>query len=405
VITFEKSNKKMISTDYMEDDTIAFGLHNVSFHSVYDMGVEDTSSFSGKSLYDVASPDEGYAIDIGLPQDEVPNDWSLLEQLQLETSDDSHFSGSLSSESCSPRPSSTSSDALFTDDMCILSPFSESGDSGVSSCKSPYGELDSTSSLWLNEQFMNEDQLQGEFESLLENIQVPSADDGEMVEDSFGFDGLKNFEEEQVATPLEEFCKDPTDVNHCQLIEHIDYDVVKTDELVETDEVPFIEHTDLPPVVVEEGTPNEAKKAVTILPVPIDGVKNRQRIFILQTDSSTSESLKAMASNGLVIVKEEKVGAVRTSPYPKSRPSKVKTPQQKEKKKHQNRNAASRYRNKKKDELNVLFDEANKLEETNKDLSDQVTSLAKEIDYLKGLMLDVIKAKLSRSNSNSRTSQ
>ena len=59
----------MISTDYMEDDTIAFGLHNVSFHSVYDMGVEDTSSFSGKSLYDVASPDEGYAIDIGLPQD------------------------------------------------------------------------------------------------------------------------------------------------------------------------------------------------------------------------------------------------------------------------------------------------------------------------------------------------
>ena len=59
----------MISTDYMEDDTIAFGLHNGSFHSVYDMGVEDTSSFSGKSLYDVASPDEGYAIDIGLPQD------------------------------------------------------------------------------------------------------------------------------------------------------------------------------------------------------------------------------------------------------------------------------------------------------------------------------------------------
>ena len=335
---------------------------------------------------------------------EVPNNWSLLEQLQLDTSDDSHSSGSLSSEICSPRPS-TSSDALFTDDTCILSPFSESGDSGVSSCKSPYGELDSTSSLWLNEQFLNEDQLQDEFENLLENIQVPSADDGGMVEDSFGFDGLKNFEEEQVSMPLQEYCKDPADGNHFQLIEHLDDGVVKTDELVETDEVPFIEHTDLPPVVVEERAPSEVKRAVSILPVPIDGVKNKQRIFILQTDSGTSESLKAIASNGLVIVKEEKAGPVRTTPYPKSRPSKVKTPQQKEKKKHQNRNAASRYRNKKKDELNVLFDEASKLEETNKNLSDQVTSLTKEIDYLKGLMLDVIKAKLSRSNSNSRTSQ
>ena len=59
----------MISTDYMEDDTIAFGLHNGSFNSVYDMGVEDTSSFSGKALYDVASPDEGFPIDIGLPED------------------------------------------------------------------------------------------------------------------------------------------------------------------------------------------------------------------------------------------------------------------------------------------------------------------------------------------------
>lgn len=84
---------------------------------------------------------------------------------------------------------------------------------------------------------------------------------------------------------------------------------------------------------------------------------------------------------------------VRYSPYKKCK--KQKTPEQRLRKKAQNRNAASRYRNKKKDEFNLMNDEANELEEKNKELKGKVQGLRTEIDYLKNLMLDVIKARLA----------
>lgn len=78
---------------------------------------------------------------------------------------------------------------------------------------------------------------------------------------------------------------------------------------------------------------------------------------------------------------------------------KRKTPEQKIRKKKQNRSAASRYRSKKKDEFNNIFAEASKLDEQNKELKDKVDGLRNEIDYLKSLMLDVINARLSKKQN------
>lgn len=84
--------------------------------------------------------------------------------------------------------------------------------------------------------------------------------------------------------------------------------------------------------------------------------------------------------------------AARYQPYKR----KQKTPEQKLRKKAQNRTAATRYRIKKKDELKSMTDEADQLEEKNKELKGKVEGLRNEIDYLKNLMLDVIKARLSK---------
>lgn len=92
----------------------------------------------------------------------------------------------------------------------------------------------------------------------------------------------------------------------------------------------------------------------------------------------------------------------RHEPYSTGKESgkgKKKTREQRERKKVQNRDAAIRYRNKKKDELADMFNEAEELETKNKDLRGKVDGLKKEIDYLKELMLDVIKARLSNGTS------
>lgn len=83
----------------------------------------------------------------------------------------------------------------------------------------------------------------------------------------------------------------------------------------------------------------------------------------------------------------------RYSPY-----KKMKNPEQRLKKKSQNRKAASRYRSKKKIEMDVMLNEAEELESKNKELRDKVGGLKNEIDYLKNLMLDVIKARLASGN-------
>lgn len=91
---------------------------------------------------------------------------------------------------------------------------------------------------------------------------------------------------------------------------------------------------------------------------------------------------------------ESETESIRYTPYQKKR-----TPEQKQRKKAQNRTAATRYRIKKKDELRVMCEEADQLEKKNKDLKGKVDGLKSEIDYLKNLMLDVIKARLVKGAS------
>ncbi len=65
----------------------------------------------------------------------------------------------------------------------------------------------------------------------------------------------------------------------------------------------------------------------------------------------------------------------------------------KQRKKLQNKTAASRYRQKKKSEQHVLDDECKVLEERNKELNEQVDSISREIKYLKNLMSEIENAR------------
>lgn len=87
------------------------------------------------------------------------------------------------------------------------------------------------------------------------------------------------------------------------------------------------------------------------------------------------------------------------APYPKEKPVKMKSPQQKKRKREQNKDAATRYRVKKRDEQDVVQSELNGLEKDNVELKEQVTSLSKEIEYLKNLMLEVCKTRLQKQSS------
>lgn len=78
----------------------------------------------------------------------------------------------------------------------------------------------------------------------------------------------------------------------------------------------------------------------------------------------------------------------RQKPY--SRPS---IEDKKVRKKEQNKNAATRYRQKKKQEIKEILGEERELTEHNEKLKNQVTDLQREIGYLKGLMRDLFKAK------------
>lgn len=84
---------------------------------------------------------------------------------------------------------------------------------------------------------------------------------------------------------------------------------------------------------------------------------------------------------------EESSGPCRPKPY--SRPS----DDRRSRKKEQNKNAATRYRQKKKAEIEVLLNEENTLRQRHTDLAEKCSDLQREIRYIKGLMRDLFKAK------------
>ncbi|XP_063235709.1 activating transcription factor of chaperone isoform X2 [Bacillus rossius redtenbacheri] len=67
--------------------------------------------------------------------------------------------------------------------------------------------------------------------------------------------------------------------------------------------------------------------------------------------------------------------------------------EKKMRKKEQNKNAATRYRKKKKAEIEEILGEEKGLEVKNDELNKQVEDLSREIRYLKGFMRDIFKAK------------
>jgi len=80
----------------------------------------------------------------------------------------------------------------------------------------------------------------------------------------------------------------------------------------------------------------------------------------------------------------------RSSPYEKPVRS---VAERKSRKKQQNKDAATRYRQKKKAETDNIHEECTALELRNKELRDKVDQMTREIQYLKDLMTDVYKRK------------
>ncbi|XP_053693908.1 activating transcription factor of chaperone isoform X2 [Sabethes cyaneus] len=81
------------------------------------------------------------------------------------------------------------------------------------------------------------------------------------------------------------------------------------------------------------------------------------------------------------------VSKKRTRPYGRGIEDK------KSRKKEQNKNAATRYRQKKKAEIEEILIEERKLRDKNEELKDKSADIAREIRYLKSLMREVCKAK------------
>lgn len=83
----------------------------------------------------------------------------------------------------------------------------------------------------------------------------------------------------------------------------------------------------------------------------------------------------------------------------RSRRCKLSTNQRKERKKEQNKTAALRYRQRKKEELQVVEEQEQALEEKNKNLKSRVQSLESEIQYLKHLWTEISLAKQNKQLS------
>lgn len=83
-----------------------------------------------------------------------------------------------------------------------------------------------------------------------------------------------------------------------------------------------------------------------------------------------------------------KQGRKRAKPYSRTSPV-----DKKSRKKEQNKNAATRYRMKKKAEVEVILSEEKDLSNKNEELENKINDMQREIKYLKGLMRDLFKAK------------
>jgi hypothetical protein len=138
---------------------------------------------------------------------------------------------------------------------------------------------------------------------------------------------------------------------------------------------------------------------------PISEVLSRLYESIFPASETTTQEyshLQDPSVNDVVIV--ESVAGSKMSlkrklsvPLPESPKAKVRTPEQKQRKRLQNRNAATRYRSKKRSEQEILNAQCLELEEENVKLRDKIGSKQQEIQYLKDLIIDVFSKKPNKS--------
>ena len=110
--------------------------------------------------------------------------------------------------------------------------------------------------------------------------------------------------------------------------------------------------------------------------------------------SSIDSSFDKDSNTEVVVVRESK----RISKQQKTRPSPYSSDDgmylnKKDRKKIQNKNAATRYRVKKRQEKDTIQQQENKLYEKNRELREKADSLQREITYMKELMNEIYKAK------------
>lgn len=150
--------------------------------------------------------------------------------------------------------------------------------------------------------------------------------------------------------------------------------------------------------ITESKAPSELK---TLLLAPIPPVSQTVSPASQTVSSTDSESEDAWKLEGNIgpIKKGRKRTAVIVPPYRKD-PTLRKCVNKKERKKQQNKEAATRYREKKRQESEGIEQEEQELLAKNKELRDKVSDISKEISYLKNLLLEVHKAKLLGKAAN-----
>ncbi|XP_026762846.1 activating transcription factor of chaperone isoform X1 [Galleria mellonella] len=109
----------------------------------------------------------------------------------------------------------------------------------------------------------------------------------------------------------------------------------------------------------------------------------------LPFDDSTSNSPRSSPPSSPRSSSTDEEWSAPSRPKPYSRP----VDDRRSRKKEQNKNAATRYRQKKKAEIEVLLSEEHSLRQRHTELGEKCSDLQREIRYLKGLMRDLFKAK------------
>lgn len=187
----------------------------------------------------------------------------------------------------------------------------------------------------------------------------------------------------------------PLEQTPVQLIQEFDYSLNAHDTLTP----PESPHsTELVFTMLQEMQPHELDELVrmrveSLVEAPATSVTSPRSSIPEEIESIASPSSDSgysdpewthQSSSDLKAPKRRRV----TKPYSRTPPE-----EKRMRKKEQNKNAATRYRLKKKQEIEDILGEEKELQQKNEHLKSELTELGREIKYLKNLMRDMFKAK------------